>query len=185
MKSLSRVRLLATPWTAATRLLHPCMVFSRQEHWSGLPLPSPLYTSRLTDFSSFLDKLIPRLGMPRGELHLSLSLRLALTLDLSAFPLGSWALKREDTSSSSKPLDSKLSPLEFHHSSLTLAYSPLPAFKLQSASWKTGRTSGTGWVRIKYDGRLQAAGERDPIPWNSTKMPFGCWWPYYSTLGKQ
>ena len=39
-KSLSRVQLLATPWTAAyhTPL---SMGFSRQEHWSGLPLPSP------------------------------------------------------------------------------------------------------------------------------------------------
>ena len=35
------------------------------------------------------DQLIPRLGMPRGELHLSPSLRQSLTLDLSAFPPGS------------------------------------------------------------------------------------------------
>ena len=40
-KSLSRVRLLATPWTAAHQA-PPSMGFSRQEHWSGLPLPSPL-----------------------------------------------------------------------------------------------------------------------------------------------
>ena len=41
MKSLSRVRLLATPWTAAYQA-PPSMGFSRQEYWSGLPLPSPL-----------------------------------------------------------------------------------------------------------------------------------------------
>ena len=40
VKSLSRVRLLATPWTAAHGILHP-MGFSRQEFWSGVPLPSP------------------------------------------------------------------------------------------------------------------------------------------------
>ena len=40
MKSLSRVRLLATPWTAAYQAPLP-MRFSRQECWSGLPLPSP------------------------------------------------------------------------------------------------------------------------------------------------
>ena len=40
MKSLSRVRLCATPWTAAYRGPLP-MGFSRQEYWSGLPLPSP------------------------------------------------------------------------------------------------------------------------------------------------
>ena len=40
VKSLSRVRLFATPWTVA-RQAPPCMGFSRQESWSGLPLPSP------------------------------------------------------------------------------------------------------------------------------------------------
>ena len=40
VKSLSRVRLLATPWTAAYQAL-PSMGFSRQEYWSGVPLPSP------------------------------------------------------------------------------------------------------------------------------------------------
>ena len=36
MKSLSHVRLLATPWTAAHQA-PPSMRFSRQEYWSGLP----------------------------------------------------------------------------------------------------------------------------------------------------
>ena len=40
MKSLSRVRLLATPWTAAHQA-PPSMGFARQEYWSGVPLPSP------------------------------------------------------------------------------------------------------------------------------------------------
>ena len=40
MKSLSRVRLLVTPWTAAYQA-PPSMGFSRQEYWSGVPLPSP------------------------------------------------------------------------------------------------------------------------------------------------
>ena len=35
-----RVRLCATPWTAAYQV-PPSMGFSRQEYWSGLPLPSP------------------------------------------------------------------------------------------------------------------------------------------------
>ena len=38
---LSRVRLLATPWTAAYQA-PPSMTFSRQEYWSGVPLPSPV-----------------------------------------------------------------------------------------------------------------------------------------------
>ena len=40
VKSLSRVRLLVTPWTAAHQA-PPSMGFSRQEYWSGGPLPSP------------------------------------------------------------------------------------------------------------------------------------------------
>ena len=40
MKSLSRVRLFATPWTVA-HPAPPSMGFSRQEYWSGLPFPSP------------------------------------------------------------------------------------------------------------------------------------------------
>ena len=40
VKSLSHVRLLATPWTEAHQA-PPSMGFSRQENWSGVPLPSP------------------------------------------------------------------------------------------------------------------------------------------------
>ena len=40
VKSLSSVWLLATPWSAAYQAPPP-MGFSRQEYWSGLPLPSP------------------------------------------------------------------------------------------------------------------------------------------------
>ena len=41
VKSLSCVWLVATPWTEAYQG-PPSMVFSRQEYWSVLPLPSPL-----------------------------------------------------------------------------------------------------------------------------------------------
>ena len=40
VKSLSRVRLFATPWTV-TYQAPLSMGFSRQECWSGLPFPSP------------------------------------------------------------------------------------------------------------------------------------------------
>ena len=43
VKSLSRVLLLATPWTTAYQA-PPSMGFSRQEYWSGVPLPSLLTT---------------------------------------------------------------------------------------------------------------------------------------------
>ena len=41
MKSLSHIRLSVTPWTAAHQA-PLSMGFSRQEYWSGVPLPSPL-----------------------------------------------------------------------------------------------------------------------------------------------
>ena len=40
VKSLSRIRLFATPWTIAHQA-PPSLGFSRQEYWSGLPFPSP------------------------------------------------------------------------------------------------------------------------------------------------
>ena len=60
VKSLSRVRLLATPWTAAYHhglQTPPSMGFSRQQYWSGVPLGSPftfkseeLFKKLLADF---------------------------------------------------------------------------------------------------------------------------------------
>ena len=54
VKSLSRVQLFVTPWTAAYQA-PPSMGSSRQEYWSGVPLPSPpfpLVASKCT-FSCF------------------------------------------------------------------------------------------------------------------------------------
>ena len=44
VKLLSGVWPSATPWTAAYQA-PPSMGFSRQEYWSGVPLPSPLFTA--------------------------------------------------------------------------------------------------------------------------------------------
>ena len=44
VKSLSHVRLFETPWTAAYQA-PPSMGFSRQEYWSGVPLPSPILST--------------------------------------------------------------------------------------------------------------------------------------------
>ena len=42
LSRFSRVQLCATPQTAAHQA-PPSLGFSRQEHWSGLPLPSPMH----------------------------------------------------------------------------------------------------------------------------------------------
>ena len=54
VKSLSRVLLLETPWTAAYQA-PLSMGFSRQEYWSGVPLPSPqlISTDLLIDPGEF------------------------------------------------------------------------------------------------------------------------------------
>ena len=56
VKSLSRVRLFAIPWTVAHQA-PPSMGFSRQEYWSGLPFPSPgdLPDTRIEPRSPALD----------------------------------------------------------------------------------------------------------------------------------
>ena len=44
LSRFSRVRLCATPQMAAHQA-PPSLGFSRQEHWSGLPFPSPMHES--------------------------------------------------------------------------------------------------------------------------------------------
>ena len=65
VKSLSRVQLLATPWTAAYQA-PPSMGFSRQEYWSEVPLPSPgeaLYSQQKQDreltMAQIMNSLLP------------------------------------------------------------------------------------------------------------------------------
>ena len=48
VKLLSRVRLFETPWTTAYQA-PPSMGFSRQEYWSGVPLPSPVSSLVMTN----------------------------------------------------------------------------------------------------------------------------------------
>ena len=47
VKSLSRVQLFSTPWSRAYQAPLP-MGFSRQEYWSGVPLPSPKTTCNIS-----------------------------------------------------------------------------------------------------------------------------------------
>ena len=62
VKSLSRARLCVTPWTAAYQA-PPSMGFSRQEYWSGVPLPSLSVSGTWPQFTSSI-ALIKRLTLP-------------------------------------------------------------------------------------------------------------------------
>ena len=55
---LSRVQLFANPWTAAYQA-PPSMGFSRQEYWSGVPLPSP-YDPTIPLMGIYLEKNVIR-----------------------------------------------------------------------------------------------------------------------------
>ena len=56
VKSFSRVRLLATPWTAAYQP-PPSMGFSRQKYWSGVPLPSPHWSWSSNTLATWCEKM--------------------------------------------------------------------------------------------------------------------------------
>ena len=56
VKSLSCARLLATPWTAAHKA-PPSVGFSRQEYWSGVPLPSPTLRSYEPKSTSYFEEV--------------------------------------------------------------------------------------------------------------------------------
>ena len=58
MKLLSRVRLAATPWTAAYQA-PLSMGFARQEYWSGVPFPSPKPTPRHFSLMAYHFSFLP------------------------------------------------------------------------------------------------------------------------------
>ena len=57
VKSLSRVWFLVTPWTAAYQA-PLSMGFSRQQYWSGVPLPSPTYAPTCNLYSALAPYMI-------------------------------------------------------------------------------------------------------------------------------
>ena len=63
VKPLSRARLLATPRTAAYQA-PPSMGFSRQEYWSGMPLPSPIVCAAAADAAAKSLQSCPTLWDP-------------------------------------------------------------------------------------------------------------------------
>ena len=70
LSRFSRVRLCATPWTAAYQA-SLSMGFSRQEHWSGLPFPSPMHESEKGKWSRSVVSLSDPMdcSLPGSSIH--------------------------------------------------------------------------------------------------------------------
>ena len=66
LSRFSRVRLCVTPETAAHQA-PPSLGFSRQEHWSGLPFPSPVHESESEVTQSCLTPSDPMDCSPPGS----------------------------------------------------------------------------------------------------------------------
>ena len=85
VKSLSRVRLLVTPWTAAYQA-PPSMGFSRQEYWSGVPLPSLIHR-----FMQQQNQAIVVLGLLKKDIYIITPLAvLCINPELILFWKKSW-----------------------------------------------------------------------------------------------
>ena len=81
VKSLHHVWLLATPWTKAYQA-PPSMGFSRQEYWSGLPLPSPQMSSSEWNFHLPSQNSLLELYTPQFKGKLLAAQGLPSTLEL-------------------------------------------------------------------------------------------------------
>ena len=85
VNSLSCIQLFLTPWSAAYQA-PPSMGFSRQEYWSGVPLPSPIALTRRTFVGKVMFLLLNMLSrlditfLPRSK-------RLLISYNLTQFCL--------------------------------------------------------------------------------------------------
>ena len=83
VKSLSRAQLSATPWTAAYQA-PPSMGFSRQEYWSGVPLPSPTNMPALQETLKFSSS-----GEKKTKSHQNMGpykgIKLTVTINIQIF----------------------------------------------------------------------------------------------------
>ena len=74
VKSLSRVWLFANPWTAAYQAPPP-MGVSRQEYWSGLPLPSPQISPSQLQMRKWASQDQPQLAQINKTIQLTPKIR--------------------------------------------------------------------------------------------------------------
>ena len=97
----SRVRLCATPETAAHQA-PPSLGFSRQEHWSGLPFPSPMHESEKWKWSlSVVSTLSDPMdcSLPGSSVHGSFQSRVLEWVAIAFSRESSWPRDRTHISS--------------------------------------------------------------------------------------
>ena len=112
LSRFSRVQLCVTPETAAHQAL-PSLGFSRQEHWSGLPFPSPMHKVKS---ESEVVQSCPALrnpmdcSLPGSSVHGIFQARVlewdAIAFSVSAEGLGSnthWGTKNSETTQQHPP----------------------------------------------------------------------------------
>ena len=87
MKSLSHVQLFATPWTVAYQA-PLSMGFSRQEYWSGVPLPSLMAESE-----EELKSLLMKVKVESEKVGLKLNIQKMKIMASS--PITSWEIDGE------------------------------------------------------------------------------------------
>ena len=85
VKSLSCVQLLVTPWTTAYQAL-PSMRFSRQEYWSGVPLPSPTLDEIIREGPPSMELVSSEVDRERPELAFTLCLSLLCEETVKNYP---------------------------------------------------------------------------------------------------
>ena len=81
LSRFSRVRLSATPQTTAHQA-PPSLGFSRQEHWSGLPFPSPMHESESEVAQSCLTLLQIQIQLMRQQQKFNLIVKYINMTDL-------------------------------------------------------------------------------------------------------
>ena len=101
VKSLSRVRPSATPWTAAFQA-PLSMGFSRQEYWSGVPLPSPRKTPQWVEKASLIRSFPKATETSENQIQRSILLLSTAALPTKTYSPNIQIITREQTVSAGK-----------------------------------------------------------------------------------
>ena len=163
LSHFSRVQLCVTPQTAAHQA-PPSLRFSRQEHWSGLPFPSPMHESEKWKWSRSVmsdpqrphglqpTRLLCPWDFPGRSTGVGCHCILRLLKHINTNSVFLWCLSSLTKYSTPSPpyLPPLLPPLDLSPSifSAYFLFLPLPAISLWSFIFRTALPSP--WVILKF-----------------------------------